>query len=89
MEAAACGRAMIASDVPGCREIVIHERTGLLFPVDDAQALASAMMQLANPPHLRASYGVAARKLVVEKFAAGLIGEETVKLYRSLLGLRA
>ncbi|MGB6287786.1 MAG: glycosyltransferase family 4 protein, partial [Xanthobacteraceae bacterium] len=40
MEAAACGRAMIASDVPGCREIVLHEQTGLLFPVNDAAALA-------------------------------------------------
>jgi glycosyltransferase involved in cell wall biosynthesis len=85
MEAAACGRAMIASDVPGCREIVIHERTGLLFPVDDAQALASAIMRLADAPHLRAFYGVAARKLVVERFAADLIGQDIVKLYRSLL----
>jgi glycosyltransferase involved in cell wall biosynthesis len=85
MEAAACGRAMIASDVPGCREVVIQERTGLLFPVDDAQALASSMEWLAGAPDLRACYGATARKLVVEKFAAELIGQETVKLYRSLL----
>ena len=85
LEAAACGRAMIASDVPGCREIVIHDQTGLLVPVDDAQALAAAMQRLAGAPDLRARYAVAARKLVVEKFAADIIGRQTVALYQRLL----
>ena len=88
MEAAACGRAMIASDVPGCREIVVHEQTGLLVPVDDAQALAQAMQRLAGAPDLRARYAAAARNLVVEKFAADIIGRQTVQLYRQLLGAR-
>ncbi len=70
MEAAACGRAMIASDVPGCREIVLHEQTGLLFPVNDAAALAEAMARLGGDPGLRARCAAAARKLVVERFAA-------------------
>lgn len=85
MEAAACGRAMIASNVPGCREIVIHEETGLLFPVDDAPALADAMARLAADPQLRARYAAAARNLVVEKFAADIIGRQTVELYRNAL----
>ena len=85
MEAAACGRAMIASDVPGCREIVIHEQTGLLFPVDDAAALADAMERLSRTPDLRARYAKAARDLVVEKFAADIIGRQTVALYRRML----
>jgi glycosyltransferase involved in cell wall biosynthesis len=86
MEAAACGRAMIASDVPGCREVVIHEQTGLLFPVDDAPALAAAMQRLDAVPQLRARYGVAARELAVQKFAADLIGRQTMQLYRRLVG---
>jgi glycosyltransferase involved in cell wall biosynthesis len=86
MEAAACGRAMIASDVPGCREVVIHEQTGLLCPVDNAQALAAAMERLATAPDLRRCYAAAARKLAVEKFAADIIGRQTVALYRQLLG---
>ena len=86
MEAAACGRAMIASDVPGCREIAVHEQTGLLVPVDDAPALAAAMERLAGAPELRARYAAAARKLVVEKFAADIIGRQTVELYRRVLG---
>jgi glycosyltransferase involved in cell wall biosynthesis len=85
MEAAACGRAMIASDVPGCREVVVHEQTGLLFPVNDAAALADAMARLAGDPQLRSHCAVAARKLVEEKFAAELIGRQTVTLYRRLL----
>jgi glycosyltransferase involved in cell wall biosynthesis len=85
MEAAACGRPMIASDVPGCREIAIHEKTGLLFPVDDATALADAMHKLAIAPQLRSCYGAAARNLVVEKFAADIIGVQILQLYRGLL----
>ena len=89
MEAAACGRGMIASDVPGCREIVIHGQTGLLFPIDDATALAEAMSKLAGAPQLRFRYGAAARNLVVEKFAADIIGGQTVQLYRDLLNAQA
>jgi glycosyltransferase involved in cell wall biosynthesis len=85
MEAAACGRAMIASDVPGCREIVLHEQTGLLFPVDEAMALADAMARLAADQELRARCAAEARKLVVEKFAAEIIGRQTVALYRRVL----
>jgi glycosyltransferase involved in cell wall biosynthesis len=85
MEAAACGRAMIASDVPGCREIVVHEQTGLLFTVNDAAALADAMVRLTADPQLRARCAAAARKLVVEKFAAEIIGQQTVRLYRQLM----
>ena len=85
MEAAACGRAMIATDVPGCREIVIHDQTGLLVPVDDAPALATAMARLAGSPDLRARYAAAARKLVVEKLSAEIIGKNTVQFYRRLL----
>jgi glycosyltransferase involved in cell wall biosynthesis len=85
MEAAACGRAMVASDVPGCREIVLHEQTGLLFPVDDAPALVDAMARLGREPQLRARYATAARKLVVDKFAADIIGHQTVELYRRVL----
>jgi glycosyltransferase involved in cell wall biosynthesis len=85
LEAAACGRAMIASDVPGCREVVIHEQTGLLFPVDDPVALAESMARLAADLQLRARCAAAARKRVVEKFAADIIGRQTVALYNRTL----
>jgi glycosyltransferase involved in cell wall biosynthesis len=85
LEAAAFGRPLIATDVPGCREIVIHEKTGLLVPVDDPPALASAILRLVRSPPQRVRFGVVARRLVDERFAADLVGEATVALYRRLL----
>src|SRR5262249_1214048 len=85
MEAAACERALIASDVPGCREVVLHQHTGLVFPVDDATGLAEAMSQLAENREERTRYSTAARELVVGKFAAEIIGHQTVRLYRELM----
>jgi len=85
LEAAAFGRPLIATDVPGCREIVIHEKTGLLVPVDDPQALASAILRLVRSPPQRVRFGVAARRLVDERFAADLVGQAAVELYRRLL----
>jgi glycosyltransferase involved in cell wall biosynthesis len=85
LEAAACGRPLIATDVPGCREIVIHDKTGLVVPVDDAQALAAAMLRLIRSSQQRVRFGVAARRLVAERFAADLVGKETVALYQRLL----
>jgi glycosyltransferase involved in cell wall biosynthesis len=87
LEAAAFGRPLIATDVPGCREIVIHEKTGLLVPVDDPQALAAAILRLVRSSQQRVRFGVAARRLVDERFAAGLIGQATMALYRRLLTL--
>jgi len=87
LEAAAFGRPLIATDVPGCREIVIHEKTGLLVPVDDPQALASAILRLVRSSPQRVRFGVAARRLVDERFAADLVGKATVALYHRLLAL--
>ena len=77
---------MIATDVPGCREIVQPDRTGLLVPLDDAPALAKAIETLAASRELRARYGAAARQFAVERFSAEAIGRQTVDLYRSLVG---
>jgi glycosyltransferase involved in cell wall biosynthesis len=85
LEAAACGRPMIATDVPGCREVVLPGVTGLLVPVDDAAALADAIATLAASHQLRIHYGSAARILAVEKFGADVIGRQTVALYDRLL----
>ena len=88
MEAAACERAMIATDAPGCREIVIADQTGLLVPIENPQALAQAIVKLSTSPELRARYAKAARELVVSKLSAKIIGEQIVALYRSIIAGR-
>jgi len=82
LEAAACGRPLIATDAPGCREIAIPDQTGLLVPIENPQALADAISALATSRELRARYGAGARQLVVETMSAQAIGAATVALYR-------
>ena len=84
MEAAACGRSLVATDAPGCREICIAGQTGLLVPIEDPPALANAILTLAQSPELRARFGAAARKLVEDKLSARLIGRSVVELYTTL-----
>lgn len=85
LEAAACGRPLIAADAPGSREIVIAGQTGLLVPIEDPQALADAISDLAASQELRARYGAAARQLVVEKMSAQAVGAAVVALYEEQL----
>ncbi len=88
LEAAAFGRPLVATDVPGCREIARPGINALLVPVDDAQALADAVQRLARDPALRAKYGAAGRTLVETEFSSARVGAETVKLYRDMLSSR-
>jgi len=88
LEAAACGRPLIATDVPGCREIARAGVNAILVPVDDPDALATAMHRLAGDPELRARYGAASRGLAEAEFSSAHIGREIVALYRRLLEQR-
>lgn len=85
LEAAACGRPIVATDVPGCREIARPNVNALLVPPDDAEALADAIARLADDAQLRARFGAAGRRLVEDEFSAAKIGEEVVALYNRLL----
>jgi glycosyltransferase involved in cell wall biosynthesis len=84
LEAAACGRPMVATDAPGCREIAIEGLTALTVPVNDAPALADAMARMAGDAGLRETLGKRARALVEAKFSAEAIGRQTLELYRSI-----
>lgn len=88
LEAAASGRPMVASDVPGCREVV-GPTTGLLVRVDDPEALANAIETLATSPELRHQMGAAARRDAEARFGNARIARETVALYQKLLSARA
>lgn len=86
LEAAACGRPIVASDVPGCREIARQDINALLVPADDATALASAIERLAGDDALRRRFGEAGRKIVETEFSAAHVGRQTVALYDRLIG---
>ena len=85
LEAASCGRPLIATDVPGCREIVIDGQTGILVPLNDDMALANAISDLAHDQAKRERMGRAARILTQARFSSADIGAQTVALYRDLL----
>ena len=85
LEAAACGRPIVATDVPGCREIARPDLNALLVPAEDAEALAAAMAKLARDGELRRRYGAAGRQLVESKFSDAVIGREICALYDRLL----
>jgi glycosyltransferase involved in cell wall biosynthesis len=86
LEAAACGRAIVATDVPGCRVIARDGINALLVPPDDPAALAEAIDLLARDPVLRRTFAGAGRGMVEEEFSSARIGQETVALYDKLLG---
>jgi glycosyltransferase involved in cell wall biosynthesis len=88
LEAAACGRPIVASDVPGCREAVRNGRNGILVPPGDVGALADAIAALAADPLLRASMGHAGRDLIEGEFAEEIVARESLALYRAAFAER-
>jgi glycosyltransferase involved in cell wall biosynthesis len=85
LEAAACERAIVATDTPGCRDVVRSGETGLLVPPHDIGALAEALAALASDPARRRAMGRAGRLRVEREFGEGLVAREVAALYRSLL----
>ena len=85
IEAAACGRACVTTDTPGCREIVRHAVNGLLVPPKDMDALTDAVSLLIGDPARRQSYGSKGREIVLQEFTLRRVADETIALYRSML----
>jgi glycosyltransferase involved in cell wall biosynthesis len=85
LEASACGRAVVTTNVPGCRDVVQPGITGLLVPVNNAQALVEALHNLISHASLRQQMGTAGRKMIEEKFSADLINNQTIQLYQEMI----
>lgn len=81
LEAASCGRPAVTTDVPGCRELVEHERNGLLVPVREAEPLADALERLAREPALRQRLGAEARHRLEAEFAAAIVHGRIIAIY--------
>ncbi|WP_336491163.1 glycosyltransferase [Methylobacterium nigriterrae] len=86
LEAASCGRAMLTTDVPGCRDLVRDGLEGLIVPPDDAGALAAALRRLAADAGLVAGLGQAARaRILAGGYTEEAVAEAVRGLYRELI----
>jgi glycosyltransferase involved in cell wall biosynthesis len=86
LEAAACGRPLLSTDVPGCRALVRDGENGLLVPARSVPALADALQRLAEDPSLRQRLGAQARRDAEQIYSEQAVGAAVVQLYQSLLG---
>jgi glycosyltransferase involved in cell wall biosynthesis len=84
IEAAASGRPIVTTNVPGCRDVVRDQVTGFLVPPHDVEAAARALVMLAADPALRARMGAAANKHFHEHFTVTSVQRVVGQLYRSL-----
>jgi len=85
LEAMAMGLPVVATDVPGCREAVVHGETGFLVPPRDVEQLTWAIQRLVEDPELRQRMGRAGRARVVQHFAVERIVEQYLELYAEIL----
>jgi len=84
IEAAASGLPIVTTDVPGCRETVLHGKNGLLVPVRSAIELAAALERLIRDPVLRREMGAHGRELAVSEFSIEKVVNQTLALYQEL-----
>jgi glycosyltransferase involved in cell wall biosynthesis len=84
-EAAACGRAIITTDAPGCREVVVAGDNGLLVPVGDADALALAIDRLLSNTEERRRMARRSREIAEAGFDVHHISAETIAVYHELI----
>lgn len=85
LEAASTGRTLVATDVPGCREIVRNGVNGYLVPPKSISELADALRILIKSSELRKKYGEKSAQIVKEEFSAEIIQMQLVSTYESLL----
>jgi len=84
IEAAACGKPIVTTDVPGCREIVHEGSNGFLTPIRDAKAVADALKKLIESTDLRNQMGTRGCELVEKDFTQEKVNAETLKVYQEL-----
>lgn len=85
VEAAACGRAVVTTDVPGCRDAIEANVTGMLVDVRDAKSLANSIEYLLNNPEKRINMGKAGRLLAENEFSIQHIVDQHLSIYKELM----
>lgn len=89
IEAAACARPLVATDVPGCRDVVQHGVNGCLVPPRDARQLSEALIHLLESAALRQQMGAASRQMAEQRFDIAHVNRQTLNVYQRLLALPA
>ncbi len=89
IEAAACARAIVATDMPGCREVARAGETGLLVAPHDIAGLAKALATLAGDAARRQAMGRAGRALVEREFGEEGVARQTLALYHRVMRERS
>jgi glycosyltransferase involved in cell wall biosynthesis len=88
LEAAACGRPIVTTNWPGCREVVQNRQGGLLVPPRSVTALATALRELICDPELRRTLGACSRRVAEQSFSIESVIELTKGVYDDLIGPR-
>jgi glycosyltransferase involved in cell wall biosynthesis len=86
IEGAACGRAIVTTDNPGCRDAIINGETGLTVPVRNSEALANAIIELIENTALRVSMGEKARAFAESEFDVNSVVSKHLFIYSDLIG---
>lgn len=84
LEAAAAGLPLVATDVPGCREVVRPDVNGFLVPPKDPESLARALNILLQNREMRRRMGRESREIAVNEFSEELVIRTTLSLYEDL-----
>ena len=85
MEAMAAGVPTVASDIPGCRDLVVHGETGMLFHVDSPEILADCIETIASDETIRRSLARRGRELINSWYSAARMAAEYTELYSTLV----
>ena len=84
IEAAACGRVVITTDHPGCKD-AITQKTGVLIPIKNSEALADAIRDLLQNPQKAIKMGEAGRELAEQNYSIEKVCKKHIKIYKDLL----
>ena len=84
IEASACGRAIVTTDVPGCREAVEHKKNGLLVPKENPYELAKAVRYLIENKNERREMGLKSRIIAEDKYSINQVVDTHMKIYEEI-----
>jgi len=88
LEAASMGKALVATNVPGCREVVEHEKNGLLVELKSSKSLSEAIGKLLDDVKLQKEYALASRKKAIEEFDVKKVVLSYSEIYSKLLNVQ-